>query len=256
VDFIVNVDKGPTVGKKALPVIATAILRQVLSAPAGDWPRMFTIFRDQAHGRHIQISLHDTRLQNAVTGAHYGGAIEAPADDYLMVVDGNVGATKGDFYVKKSADMRVEVTQSGVSKHQLVVRYDMPPAGDATDRALNPGDGSYRDYVRVYLPESATLASFGFTIDGNPGDGGLDAVSTDHGKQVIGAFFRLPRGHIAELRIDDQVGVRGDSGYDLLVQKQAGIPDFPFTIQVSYPDGGLTSKQVDLKTDARIGVHW
>jgi hypothetical protein len=41
--------------------------------------------------------------------------MEAPVDDYVMVMDCNVGATKGDF-VKKSAQMRVEVTQSGLSK--------------------------------------------------------------------------------------------------------------------------------------------
>jgi hypothetical protein len=81
-------------------------------------------------------------------------------------------------------------------------------------------------------------------------------VSIDHGKQVIGAFFRLPRGHVAELKLDYQVGVRGDNGYALLLQKQAGTPDLPFAVQVSYPDGGLMSQQLDLKNDARLGVHW
>jgi len=45
---------------------------------------------------------------------------------------------------------------------------------------LDPGDGSYRDYVRFYLPKTATVAGFNYSIDVGAGSGGLDNVAVAH----------------------------------------------------------------------------
>lgn len=256
-DQIVNVQHGPGTGKDALPPIAKAILNKALTQPLTAYPRILSAFQDQGHRRHLQVSIHSPGLAAAAAGVHYDGALLDQRDDYVMIVDGNVGATKGDYYVKKSAQLRAEVPASGLSRHQLTLSYDMPPPVDDVDRALNPGQGSYNDFVRVYLPESANLVNLEYRLDGQPAkEGGLDSVSNDHGKRVIAVFFRLPRGHKAEVKINYLVGLRGGNGYDLLVQKQAGIPGYPVNLDISYPAGGLVSRRVDLSQDIDVAVHW
>ena len=254
-DTIVNVDRGPGSGKAALVPISRAVIAQVLAQPLGSYLKLLTAMQDQVSRRHLQLSLHDPQLAKAAAAAGADGAIVGSVDDYAMVVDANVGATKGDFYIHKSMSLKGELPASGVSRHQLTMRYDLPTPVDAVDRALNPYDGSYHDYVRFYLPQTATLKAFSYTQDGRAGNGSLDSVSSASGKQVIGAFFILPRGHVAEIRVDYEVALNGRHGDELYIQKQAGIPGFPVNLDISYP-GGRTTRQLMTDRDQHVRFAW
>jgi hypothetical protein len=254
-NFIVNVSTAPNAGKQALGPIADVVLNKVLSQPAAAWPRLFQVFEEQAASRHVQALFHDRNLAAAAKTAHFDGALVDPGKDYLMVADANVGATKGDYYTRKSLEVKAEVPSSGLVKHELTARYELPqPANDA-DRALNPGDGSYRDYVRFYLPEAAALASAEVTQDGRAGEGGLDSISFDHGREVVAVFFRLPRGHSVVVSLVYEVPVPVDHRYELYLQKQAGIPQLPTRVLLSYP-GGESQQVVSMTHDTDVTVQW
>jgi hypothetical protein len=257
VDYIVNVKRGPGSGKAALPIIARVILQKVLDQPISNWPKLVTAVQEQARGRHIQLQFHSAELASATAAAGYDGAILAKRNDYVMVVDGNVGATKSDFYMTKSMDIKAEVPASGLSRHQLTLQYKLPLPVDDIDRALSPGDqGAYADYVRVYLPELASGVSVRYAQDDGPGFGGYDRTELVNGKKVVAAFFRLPRGHQGTLQIDYvlPLDVRNRT-FDLFIQKQAGIPDRPTTLELSFP-GGRTTRRSNLSTDADFQVSW
>jgi hypothetical protein len=153
--------------------------------------------------------------------------------------------------------VKAEVPQGGVSRHEAAVSYDLPPPKDDTDRALNPGPGEYHDYVRFYLPETALVSRLDFSQDGGPSGngGGIDRISFEHGRQVVASFFRLPRGHRAEVHLFYQVPLPPQSSYQLFIQKQAGIPGRDTTVQVSYP-GGQATRQSDLSQDFDWEVRW
>jgi hypothetical protein len=151
--------------------------------------------------------------------------------------------------------LRVEVYPSGMARHELVLRYELPLPVDDVDRALNPRDGSYGDYVRIYLPETATPRGFSFTMDGHQGDGGLERISQEHEKQVVGAYFNLPRGHQAELRMTYDVGLADGRAYRLLLQKQSGVPGLSTDLQISYP-GAILQTRVSLARDESVSVKW
>jgi hypothetical protein len=257
VDYIVNVKTGPGSGKAALPIIAKVILQRVLDQPITNWPKLVSAVQEQARGRHIQLQFHSPALASATARAGYDGTILAKGNDYVMVVDGNVGATKSDFYMTKSVDIKAEVPASGLSRHQVTLHYTLPLPVDDVDRALSPGDqGAYADYVRVYLPELASGVTVRYAQDDGPGFGGYDRTELVNGRQVVAAFFRLPRGHQGTLQIDYVVplDVRNRT-FDLFIQKQAGIPDRPTTLELSYP-GGQTTRRNNLSTDADFQVSW
>jgi hypothetical protein len=254
-NFIVNVSTAAGSGKGALTPIGQEVLHKVLTTPASAWPRLFVVFQQQAERRHIQAYFHDAHLAAAAATVHYDGQVRTDSQDYLMVSDANVSLGKEDFYVHKSMQVSAEVSAGGLVRHQVQVRYQMPLPADAVDTALNPGDGSYRDYVRFYLPETATVAGFKATLDGSAGDGSLDAVSFAHGREVVGAFFRVPRGHETVLTLTYEVPINQASSYDLLIQKQAGIPNLPTSVLISYP-GGISQRRTDLSADAGVSVAW
>jgi hypothetical protein len=257
VDYIVNVKRGPGSGKAALPIIARVILQKVLDQPISNWPKLVSAVQEQARGRHIQLQFHSPALASATARAGYDGTILAKRNDSVMVVDGNVGATKSDFYMTKSMDIKAEVPASGLSRHQVTLHYTLPLPVDDTDRILNREDqGAYADYVRVYLPELASGVTVRYAQDDGPGFGGYDRTELVNGKQVVAAFFRLPRGHQGTLQIDYLVPLDVRTrNFDLFIQKQAGIPDRPTTLELSFP-GGQTARRSNLSADADFQVSW
>jgi hypothetical protein len=252
---IVDVDTGPGSGKQALAAIAQAIVQRVLDQPVTGWPRLLAALRDAGQNRHLLMYLHDSQLADAAARGRLDGALLNPTADSVMVSDANVGATKGDYYMRKSATIQVEVPSSGISRHEIQLHYSLPSPADAADRALNPGAGVYRDYVRVYLPENATVGRVSYLVDGQPGPGGLQSLGLDHGHRVVAVFFTLDRGHEGEVRIDYEVGLGPGSPYQLFVQKQAGLPSRPTTVAVSYP-GGIARWRDDLAADRGFEVRW
>jgi hypothetical protein len=255
INFIVNVSREAVAGKEALSRIAPVLLAKLQELPVSRWPALLNAFSDQARDRHLQLFMHDAVLAGMASQARFDGALVPTGDDYLMVVDGNVCASKGDYYIRKSMQLKVEVYPSGLTRHELVLRYELPQPVDDFDRALNPRDGSYGDYVRIYLPETATPRGLSLTTDGQQGDGGLERISQEHHKQVVGAYFNLPRGHQAELRLTYDVGLAGAGAYGLLLQKQSGVPGLSTDLQISYP-GAILRRQVSLARDETVSVRW
>jgi hypothetical protein len=255
-NVIVNASSGPGTGKAALPPISKAALDKILNTPASSWPRLLTVMKTQAENRHIQAYFHNPALAEAAATVHFDGGMVAGPSDYLMVSDANVGATKGDYFVRKSMQVKTEVLdQQGVAVHQVDVTYDMPAAKDAEDRALNPGDGSYRDYVRFLVPQEAQVAGLTITSGGKQGEGGLDTITIIHDRKAVGAFVRVPRGTSSTISLVYEVPIKAGRDYQLYLQKQAGVPEILADIQVSYP-GGLTRKTLALLSDQVLRLAW
>lgn len=256
INFIINVPGPSHVGKEALGQIAKVIIARVLSQPLNRFADILTVFQQQAGARHIQVAMHDARLIDAAARVNYDGHIVAGVEDYILVTDGNVGATKGDYYMHKKMGVRVELPQGGVSRHEITLDYELPPPVDDTDRALNQGVGEYRNYLRIFIPQEATVTSFRFTEDGKPSsDGGLDRDDIQDERRSVGIFFRLPRGHRVQVRLAYQMPLPPEPNYELYIQKQAGIPERPTTIEASYP-GGVVKRQERQDHDIDFRVSW
>jgi hypothetical protein len=254
-DIIVNVQQGPGSGKGALGPISAALLRHVLSTSPTLYPALLAALEHQAIGRHLQVSMHEPALARALAAAHFDGALRTPADDYLMVADANIGATKGDLYIHKQLSVKAEYPSSGLSRHSVTMTYDLPPPVDAIDRALNPQAGQYRDYVRFYLPVTSTVARVSYRVDGRASPASVQQTVEADGKLVVAAYFVLDRGHRADVEVAYTAAVQGGTSDGLLVQKQAGIAGYPLLLSVSYP-GGRQDRSLTLDRDQQAGWTW
>lgn len=263
-NVIANVETGPLSGKGVLPLLAKTIIAKVLAQPADRWPQLGSILQDGAVHRHLQVVVHEPQLEAELHRQRFDGALQnlPLTEDYLMVAEANVAATKADYYIKRSMEVKVEIYPSGLNRHEVDLHYEYPVATDSTDVALNRSpfnpNSLYRDYVRFYLPLTTTLANIGFLQDGKPAPangGGLKEQGPEDGHQVYGTFFTLPRGHSADLIIYYEVGLPADPPFQIYIQKQAGIPDLPTTLTVSYP-GGIASRKTELATDTTLTIPW
>ena len=132
----------------------------------------------------------------------------------------------------------------------------MPPPVDDVDRALNRENrGAYSDYLRVYLPETATGVSLDYSQTGGTGVGGLERLEVIDHKTVLSSFVQVDRGYVGTLRILYRVAIGGTQSYRLLVQKEAGIPNRPMDMLFSYP-GGTTRRQDTGGRDYEVNLNW
>ncbi len=246
----------------AVPAVASAVLKALLSQPGASYPKLASTLAEQARQRHLQFRMHDTHVQAAVDAANFGGTIRSPGnDDYAMIVDANVGATKSDYYVNKKAEIRVEKQASGLANHEIKLSYDFPTLTTDADQKLNPRtptnpSGSYRDYLRVYLPETANLTGFQVLVDGKPAiSNSVTENGVVNGKRVIGTYFEVGPGHSAQVAMTYIAALPPGNEYRILLQKQAGRPGLPTSLWLSYP-GGQAKRHTDLVTDELVDVRW
>jgi hypothetical protein len=263
-NVLANLDSSPTGGKKQLPGIATVIIAKIFAQPPSRWGQFAASLQYGISGRHLQVSVHDAALEAQLHALRADGALQnlPLTEDYLMVVEANVAATKANYYIKESMSVKVEIYPSGLNRHMVDIHYEYPLPVDDTDARLNRfwsnPTGLYRDYVRIYLPLTTTLANIGFLIDGKPAPaygGGLKEQGQEGDHQVYGTFFTLPRGQSADLIIYYEVGLPADPPFQIYIQKQAGIVRLPTTLTVSYP-GGIASRKTDLSTDTTLTIPW
>ncbi len=246
----------------AVPPVAEAVIKAILTTPGSNWSRLAAILLDQARQRHVQLYVHDATLEGVIRADSFDGRVrEFGEGDYLMVVDANVGATKGDAYVVKNLALKVEKPASGLTRHQVTVSYSFPPLQNDIDRKLNPKSannpaGAYRDYVRFYIPEAASLTGFRVQVDGKAAfSNSIAENGIEHGKRVVGAFIEIAPGHSGDVTITYDAPLDPASNYRLLLQKQAGRPALPATLKVSYP-GGIAERKTDGTADAVLRVAW
>jgi hypothetical protein len=264
INVLANLDASPTGGKKALPAIAKVIIAKILAQPPSQWVQLANHLQDGLSQRHLQISVHDSAQDAQLRALRADGSLQnlPLTEDYLMVVEANVAATKADYYIKRSMSVKVEIYPSGLNRHEVDIHYEYPPPIDATDARLNTwiysSTSLYRDYVRFYLPLTTTLANIGFLIDGKPAPaygGGLKEQGQEGSHQLFGTFFTLPRGHSADLIIYYEVGLPADPPFQIYIQKQAGLLDLSTMLTVSYP-GGIASRKTELSTDTTLTIPW
>lgn len=156
--------------------------------------------------------------------------------DFLHVNLANLGSKKADRYLLKEVYHHVNVKKELPEvTTEIVLRYP----GEA-----NIYSDNYKGYLRVYIPENATVQSdvlgasvkdeFGFKVIGT------EIILPAGGKSIISYTYQLPR------------TLLGDDKYDLRLVKQSG-DNKRFTVTVDGPvDSGVESELFTSKENQAI----
>jgi hypothetical protein len=211
--------------------------------------------------RHILIYLHDKQAAQILASHGWDGALLATDGDYLQLVDANVGFNKVDPNVQRSITYRVDLTNPQRPIVRAAVSYrnnSQQETGDCLQGAeWEPAyaqrmHGCYWDYVRLYVPRGSALLE----TDREPlpagsllsrfryaplGDAGPEEGPVEKDKKALGLFFVVAPGEERLVEIAWELPasiVRQEDGtwrYQLLVQKQSGVPPIPLEISVVLP---------------------
>lgn len=171
------------------------------------------------NSKDIQLYFANENMQRFVERSGWAGKVDqSQANDYLMVVDANLGAFKSDYYVQRSLEYTVDFSQGKPLVH-LVITYKH------TAEKKDWMTKDYLTYVRVYAPKGSWL--------GNTKNFENVQFADEFSKRVFGAIVKVPLGQekIVELNytLPDTIT---EQDYALLIQKQAGITNEPVAVHI------------------------
>jgi Protein of unknown function (DUF4012) len=185
--------------------------------------------------RHLQIAVDDPTLSALLAERGWDGALQSrEGEDFLAVVDSNVGFNKANAAVTQDLAYRVGPESNGVEATlTLTYTHTAPalPASEPCDRAPRYGRSyddliqrCYWDYLRVYTPAGTELLA----ADGlkhaaaAPGEQGTTVLTGDF-------VLRPSERHTVTLRYRLPLSA-GSAPYRLDVRKQAGTLAPPLSV--------------------------
>lgn len=200
---------------------------------------------DKLEENEIQISVNDEKVENMLTQMGWNGMIysgKCPSAgsgcfaDYVYVVEANLGVNKANYFIYRSVDEMVEITANSLSR-VLKINYE-----NIAKNTNWPG-GNYKNYLRVYIPESSNIAEVSVS---DPKGGKMIyrdkalSVKTAYGKKEVGVLVEVPimSKRIVELKYVDSVDINKGNNFSYLqyTQRQSGFGDTGWVTLVSFPD--------------------
>jgi hypothetical protein len=192
-------------------------------------------------GKHLQIAVDDPALAAWLAERGWDGALQPrEGNDFLAVVDSNVGFNKANAAVKQDLAYRVDQGPDGIEATlTLTYTHTAPalPESEPCDRSLRYGDSydgliqrCYWDYLRVYAPiGSELLAADGLNRAlAAPGEQGTTVITGDF-------VLRPSEQHTVTLRYRLPLAA-GSATYRLDVRKQAGTLASPLSVAIGQCD--------------------
>jgi hypothetical protein len=232
---IINKARPGDPGKAYLAPFGAAVLDHILAAPPAQIPGIAAGLLRAAREKHVVLSFSNTDLMARADGAGFSGRVTNPISDALEVVDANVGANKADLFVTRSYGLVATIGSGGEAQDTVTLRYhNTPPADPALRSLVAQFGGQYRDYVRVYVPEQATLTSMTVQDTGAPTAVSAASVDYELQREAIGYLLVVPPGHSVTLTVT-YIGAFVDTTispaqYTLVWTKEIGAPPSPISV--------------------------
>jgi hypothetical protein len=234
--------------KQILLKLGDALLAKITSLPASKWPELLDLATDSLDRKQIQIFARDPDVLKRLDARNWSGRTKPTNGDFLWVVDSNMSALKTDGVMRKRVKYDLDATNPESPLVTVTLTYSNDAPGFQEYRYTR-----YRDYVRLYVPEGATLVDVkGAMKDDRYRTGGRFVagpvdVYKELGKTVFGAFwsiepkttqeivfrYRLPQGAMEKL---------AENAYRLDIPKQSGNDAVSLTLDLRF---GKTLKRAE-----------
>ncbi len=220
--------------KAIMKVLAVEMVKRL--ATVDNIPKMIEFAHRELGEKNVMLYFKDAALQNIVASVKWDGTVNTDwTNDYLMLVDANLGALKSDYFVDRSVNYEVDFTGEKPVATMTHTYKHRATYGDWRT-------SDYHSYLRAYIPKGSTMLER--KLVGYP--------LTDEGfnKTYIGAFVDVVMNTEVPAMIKYQLpDTIKEEGYQLMLQKQSGVGTIPVSITIKKKDGSVISQSVELKKD-------
>lgn len=250
----------PGLGNKAyLARLADAVVARIAPDPLRfDVLALVQALRRALDERHILIYMTDPVAGAFLAHRGWDGGVRPGTDDFLLVVDSNMGFNKVNANIEQSLTYVVDLTNPAAPEATLSVRHThrVPIQRECRQRMAGPGPLRYEElttdcywnFLRVFVPDGSQLLN----VRTNPvpaewmlsgvGERGTVRMSQgESGSAVFSTFLVVPTGESRETLLHYRLPstvlsrVKQSWRYRLKIQKQSGREPVPVIVQVRLP---------------------
>ena len=247
--------------KAFLSTFSAAIRQKIESEPASI--DMVTLARNMysaINSRHLQLFMVDEEVTAVLTQLDWDGRLENPAgQDFLLVLDSNVGFNKTNLFVERSIAYQVDLTQPTQPQAQLTIKYHHTSPDETgclqwvpynnAPTYLEVANQCYFNFLRVYTPLDSKL--LGATehripeetlLNGKQGEWGGQTISEFADFTTFTNFLMVPHNQAltTEMRYalpETAVSTEGNQHtYQLWLRQQAGKDTESVTVTITLPE--------------------
>jgi hypothetical protein len=143
-----------TAPKKIVGELVEIILKKLESADTATFLAVLSAVLENFSDRDLQVYLTNNDAQRLVTAAGFDGGLKQAPDDYLMVVNTNLGGGKTDRVIDQDIQVQSQILPDGSVENQVTIKKThrgLP--GRSTEGVNNV------DFIRLYVPEGAKVIS-------------------------------------------------------------------------------------------------
>jgi hypothetical protein len=227
--------------KGVINLLAKEIQKKVFTLSMRDKIKLAEIILEDLNRKDIQLYFKDENLERQAQNAQWDGSVDKNwSQDYLMLVDANMGALKSDYYMRRSFDYAVDLSGDVPVAH-LTVTYNH------TAKQKDWMTKDYLTYLRVYTPSGSWL-----TDTKNVGD---KKFGDDLGKKYFGTIVGVPLGQTKTIEFSYTLPKTAVENYDLLIQRQSGSGEVKGEVVVIYKSQKKMTYQIDLAKDWKLSEN-
>lgn len=229
--------------KAVLGPLMHSLMANAMGSPKHMWPELLNSLLTSIQEKHLMFYFLDEKTQKIAEDFNSAGRIKEFEGDYLHVNDSNFGGAKTDMFLEREVEQEIEMDGDKIIK-TVTLSYNNPHKGsncnlEAGQLCLN---GTYRDWVRIYVPQGSKLINV---------VGSEDEAQTGEelGKTYFSAFFTMRPESQSKLVFKYELPNLNTDSYQLLIQKQPGKPTIKHTIIYN----GF-QQEIELSTDTTLSL--
>lgn len=265
----INFFPGSTQKQEFLGSVARVLFEKVKTDDQQLWFSLARNFYPLLKSKDVMVWLTDPQAMKIVMDLDWGGRVKNVKcqmsnvkciNDYLMVVEANVGINKANYFLKRSFSHQVKIEEGGEIKETLRLDYQNTSQSEAF-----PG-GRYKTYIRVYTPLKSELVKIVIknpqTKESKEWLRGAESdfvgeIKEEHGKQVFGFLLEIPPQENRSVEVAYQLAekfTQQTEQYLFLLQKQSGIKDEVFSFWLTPPRGVVAFSKTIKATQTADGL--
>jgi hypothetical protein len=205
------------------------------------------------------VYFNNPSAQAALSAGGLDGTLRPGSNDYLYLVDSNVGFNKVDSVIQRSLAYQVNLSDLNHPIGEVILSYQHTGRGDKIcKQAISYGNGTYQDmqqrcyldYWRIYIPggsefltSTAQPVPADELLNGLGWSGQVERLTGEAGTQVLAGLLMLPPAQSSQIVVSynlptsivQLVGTNLHE-YTLRVQLQPGLEGLPFRLEITLPN--------------------
>ena len=239
--------------------LGEALLTRLTTDPTAlNWVELAQNLRTALAEKHLLVFINQPAIDALTQAQGWGGAMLPGDQDYLYVVDSNVGFNKVNAIVQRSLHYAVNLSDPVQPTGELTITYSVPGVATGQCQHLDDAYGTlgyaheiekcYWNYLRVYAPAGSALSQAAdlptpaeWLWDGRFDPGWAHQAEGESGTREFNQFLVVPYGQTATVELTYSLPPTiihynlDTQTYCLRLVKQPGTDITPAQVTITFP---------------------